>query len=238
MLILGVDAGGGLVQEDDGGVLQDGPGDGDPLLLAAGERAAALADDGVIAIGQGHDEVVAAGLLGGGDHLLLRGVGLAEEKVCPDGIVEEVDILEDHGEVGEQTVAGELPEVVAAQGDAAALGVIEPGQKAADGGLAGAGGTHDGGGGLLRDGEADILQNLALIVAEVHIPEGNVIALQLHVAAVLVDEVAALQGVQLVHGVVDDAQGMGAVADGLQACEDLEGEEEEHQRHGEGHGAI
>ena len=37
MLVLGIDAGGGLVQDDDGGVLQDGPGDGDPLPLPAGE---------------------------------------------------------------------------------------------------------------------------------------------------------------------------------------------------------
>ena len=41
VLILGVHIGRGLVENDDGGVLHDGPGDGDPLAFAAGEGRAA-----------------------------------------------------------------------------------------------------------------------------------------------------------------------------------------------------
>ena len=37
VLVLRIDAGGGLVQNDDGGVFQNGAGDGDALLLAAGD---------------------------------------------------------------------------------------------------------------------------------------------------------------------------------------------------------
>ena len=103
-----------------------------------------------------HDEVVAAGLFGGSDHLILRGVGPAEENVGADGVVEQIHILEHHGDIGKQTVAGELTQIVAAEGDAAALGVIETGQQAANGSLAAAGGTDDGGGGLFRDGETHI----------------------------------------------------------------------------------
>ena len=70
--------------------------------------------------------------------------------------MEQIHILEHHGDIGKQTVAGELTQIVAAEGDAAALGVIETGQQAANGSLAAAGGTDDGGGGLFRDGETHI----------------------------------------------------------------------------------
>ena len=49
---LGVEVGGGLVEDDDGRALEQDPGDGQPLLLAAREPVAALADEGVVALGQ------------------------------------------------------------------------------------------------------------------------------------------------------------------------------------------
>ena len=235
MLILRVDAGGGLVQNDDGGVFQNGAGDGDALLLTAGEGAAALTHHGVIAVGQRHDEIVAAGLFGGLDHLRLGGVGLAEEDVGPDSVVEQVHVLEHHGDVAEQAVTGELLQAVAAHGDVAGLGIVEPGQQTANGRLAAAGGADDGGGGLFRDGEGDVLQHLTGIVAEADAVKGDVEVLRLYVPAVGVDEALAPQGVQLIHGVVNDAQGVGTVAEGLQTGEDAEGEEHEHQHQGEAH---
>jgi hypothetical protein len=51
-LIICVHAGGGLVQNDDGGVLEDAAGDGNPLLLAPGETGPTLADDRVEALGK------------------------------------------------------------------------------------------------------------------------------------------------------------------------------------------
>ena len=68
----GVERAGGLVQDQDARVLQDDAGDGDALLLAAGELVAALADDGVVALGQLHDAVVDGGGACGGVDLLLR----------------------------------------------------------------------------------------------------------------------------------------------------------------------
>ena len=56
-----IDIGDGLVQNDDGRILHHGVGDGKPLALAAGKRASCLADDGIIALGQLHDEVVGSG---------------------------------------------------------------------------------------------------------------------------------------------------------------------------------
>ncbi len=51
MLIFRIDIGGGLVKDNNGGILEHGPGNGNPLLLAAGEDGAAFTDNGVIAIG-------------------------------------------------------------------------------------------------------------------------------------------------------------------------------------------
>ena len=49
---LGVEVRGRLVEDHDRGVLQQQPGDGQPLLLAARHAVAALADDRVVAVGQ------------------------------------------------------------------------------------------------------------------------------------------------------------------------------------------
>ena len=59
-LALGVERAGGLVEQQDRRVLQEGPGDRDALALAARQPQARLADRGVVALGQGHDELVAA----------------------------------------------------------------------------------------------------------------------------------------------------------------------------------
>ena len=59
-----VDRAGRVVEDQDARVGQKGARQGDPLALAARERHAALADDGLVAVGKGHDEVV--GLRGAG----------------------------------------------------------------------------------------------------------------------------------------------------------------------------
>ncbi len=61
ILGLHIHAGGGVVEDQDARVEQEGAGDGDALLLAAGERDAALADPGVVAVGEAADEVVERG---------------------------------------------------------------------------------------------------------------------------------------------------------------------------------
>ena len=99
MFVFGVDAGGGFVQDDDRRVLEDGTGNGDALPLTAGERAAALADNRVVAVRQRHDKVMAAGFLRRCDHLRLGGIRFAEQDVCANGVVEEIYVLKHHGDV-------------------------------------------------------------------------------------------------------------------------------------------
>ena len=84
-----------LVEDEDRRVAQDRAGDRDPLLLASGEAVSALADDGVVAVGQRRDHVVDARGLGGRLDLLVGRVRLREAEVLADRGVEEVGLLRD-----------------------------------------------------------------------------------------------------------------------------------------------
>jgi hypothetical protein len=90
---LGVERAGRLVEDQDRRVAEDRASDRDPLLLAAGEAVAALADDRVVSLRQARDQVVDAGRLGGRLELLVGRVRLREAQVVPDGGVEEVGLL-------------------------------------------------------------------------------------------------------------------------------------------------
>ena len=125
-----------------------------------------------------------------------------------------------------------------AHGDAALLRIIEARQQAANGGLAAARGADNGGRGLFRNGEGYVAEHLTGIIAKAHMAELNVIVLQRNILAARVDQVLATQRIQLIHRVVDYAQRMRAVADGLKAGKDAEGEEDEHQRHGKVHPPV
>ena len=85
---LGVEGGGGLVEEEDFRVPEEGAGDGDALLLAAGDADAALADASVVAVGEVDDEPGQREVSGERSRRLLRGLiwrSLSSEalKRCP-----------------------------------------------------------------------------------------------------------------------------------------------------------
>ncbi len=81
---LAVETGQRLVEDDDGGIADRGAGDRDPLPLAAGQRGAALADDGVVALREPLDELVSAGQPGGALDLLLGRPRQPVGDVVPD----------------------------------------------------------------------------------------------------------------------------------------------------------
>src|ERR1039458_1229171 len=55
---LGIDGAGGIIEDQDAGVVEDRAGQGDTLTLPSRESEASLADDGVVAAGEGGDEVM------------------------------------------------------------------------------------------------------------------------------------------------------------------------------------
>ena len=95
----GVEGAGGFVENEDAGVGEYGAGDGEALALAAGELDAALADDGVVALGETLGELVDAGDGAGFHELFFGGGGAGELYVFADGSVEEEGLLEDDAEL-------------------------------------------------------------------------------------------------------------------------------------------
>ncbi len=167
VLDAGVHGGGGVVEEEQAGVGEEGAGEGDALALAAGEGEPLLADLGVVPGGQGVDESFRLGGAGGGADLLLAGLGVPVGDVGADGVGEEERILGHQSDGGAQRVVGQLAHVVAADADGAAVGVVEAGQEERDGGLAGAGGADDGDGLALGDGQGEPVEDGPLgVVAE------------------------------------------------------------------------
>jgi hypothetical protein len=103
----GVQRGRGLVQEDDGRVLEEHPGQGDALLLSAGQMGSGRLET----LRERRDLVIDAGLLGGLDHLLEGRVGLAVADVLLDAAVEDMVLLEDQADVFPQEAGIPFAEV-------------------------------------------------------------------------------------------------------------------------------
>ncbi len=80
----GVDRGGGIVEDQDARVGDDRPRDRQALALAPGESQSALADLGVVAVGQAFDEPAACARRCGQFDLLPGGIGPAVGDVVGD----------------------------------------------------------------------------------------------------------------------------------------------------------
>ena len=86
-----IEAGGGLVEENDGGILEEHAGNGDALLLSAAEGCRLA----LHAFGQFHHLVVDVCFLSGFDDFSVGGFGLAITNVFLDGAFEDMVLLKD-----------------------------------------------------------------------------------------------------------------------------------------------
>jgi hypothetical protein len=91
---LGVEPGGGLVQDEDRGVPDHGPGDGYALPLSPGEEPPLLTHDRVVAFWQRLYELVGVGRLGRPDYLPLGGAGFTVGYVLAHGAVKDERLLQ------------------------------------------------------------------------------------------------------------------------------------------------
>ena len=110
-----------------------------------------------------------------------------------------------------------------------AVRIVEPGHQVAYRALAGAGRSHNRGGGSLGRDKGHIVEHLAAPIAEGHMREGYIKPLRGYLPAVLIDEVGALQFLQPVQHRIRHRQNMGGVIDGLHTAKDGEGEQGDHQ---------
>ena len=218
----GVHSGGGIVQDQDLGLLQQGPGDAEPLLLAAGDVAAALLNPGVVLVGELLDELVGLGQTAGLIHLFVGGVGVAPAEIVLDGAGEQHVLLQHHGHVvaeGFQVIASH---VYAADPDRAFRHVVEPWDQLHQGALGRARTAQDADEFAGTDVEIHMLQGVAL---------GG--------PGVLVADAVKIDGAVL--HFLDRILGAGQAALFLQHLDDtlggLHGHGDDHEHHGEHHQA-
>src|ERR1035437_2875179 len=132
---LGVKRGGGLVEDENGRVLEDGAGDGDALAFAAGKPEAFFADDGVVALRHAQDEVVREGVARGLCHHAGFHVWSSVGDVVAHGVVEQNGLLRDLGNLAAERGKRHIAQVVTIDEDAAGGDVEEARDEIDEGGL-------------------------------------------------------------------------------------------------------
>ena len=155
-LVLDVQARRGLVQKDNGSILEQRTSNGDALALAAGELGTVLADHGVVALRHTAHELIAVGGMCGGQDLLVSGVAAAKADVAHHRVVEEQHVLKDDRVIAQKDLRVDARHVHAAHGDLARGGVPKAGRQTSHGGLA-------------RTGRPDECRDLALLRGEAHV---------------------------------------------------------------------
>ena len=93
LLGYGIQGRSGFVEDQQGGILEQDPGDGNTLLLAAGQLEAPVAYHGIQTLFLGRDKVINIGLFTCLDQFLFRGVRTGVEQIVADGPVEQVGLL-------------------------------------------------------------------------------------------------------------------------------------------------
>ena len=170
---LGVHGGGGVIQNENLGLLQQRPGDAQPLLLTTGYVGAALLDVGIVAVRPVHNKLVSAGEFAGVDDLLVGGVGVTPAQIIPDGAGEQHVLLEHHGHVVPECLQVVLPHVHTAYLDGAFAHIVQPGNQLHQGGFGRTGTAQDTYSGAAGNVQVYILQGH--ILGSLAIAEGNIL---------------------------------------------------------------
>ncbi len=148
----------GVVQQQDGRFPEEGPGQGDPLLLPAGQDHPPLPHDGVQPLGERPDGVGNRGPVQGLPELVLGHGFVFEGDVLPDGSGEQKRLLGDEGDEPPEIRQRAFPSVHAAHGHRPFLGVVEPGDEVEQRRLPGPRRTDDPQGSAPVHTEVDSLQ--------------------------------------------------------------------------------
>ena len=127
---------GGFVQHQDARIFENDPRQGNALLFTAAQAVAALADDGIVAIGQPHDEIMNVGGAGRRFKFGLGGIQAGIQQVGADGIVEQVRFLGHHADLRAERIERDLAQIHAVQQNAPAGRVVQARDQVGEGGFA------------------------------------------------------------------------------------------------------
>src|ERR687898_120891 len=172
---LGVEPGLGLVQDQDRALPQHRPRDGDALPLSPRQALPALGEQAVVALRQLPDEPVRPGEPGGVLDLLPRRSCLPVTDVLGHGRPEEHRLLRHESDGVPQGLEREVLYVLPVYEDAPLLRVVEAGDEARHGRLAGTAQAHERDAAPRLDVEVHALEDLAglVLVGEVDALEGH-----------------------------------------------------------------
>ena len=121
-----------LVEHDDGSVLEQRPGDGDALALAAGQVRAARAEPGAPALGQALHELVELGMASGSFDLRIARIRAGDADVLEQRCLEDVLVLLDERHQPGKIRRRDVADVDASDLDRALAAVVEPRQQSGE----------------------------------------------------------------------------------------------------------
>jgi hypothetical protein len=136
LFVLGIDAGGRLIQEENRCPLEKGAGNGDSLPFSSGEKHSPLAYDRLVAFRQRSNELMSISCFCCPDELLMAGLGLSQAQVILHGIIEQVGLLSNQSHLAAQEIEGQAANIMAPQEHSALLGIVEAEEKIDDCALA------------------------------------------------------------------------------------------------------
>ena len=142
VLILCVRKCGGLVENDDGSILQNGSCQRNTLVFAAREIGAAAAHHGIKTVGEPVDDLPALRSFGGAQDLFPRSVRPGGTDIFQQGVLEELRVLKDKGDLLYQGLLADLPNINAANQNTALSCIIKAGNELRCGGFAAAGSVY------------------------------------------------------------------------------------------------
>src|SRR5690606_35317220 len=138
-LVFGIQCGSGFVHQQNGGVLDQGAGNGDTLTLATGQAGPAFAYRGVQTFWQTGDDFADTGLFHRFHQFGLGCIRFAQADVVGNAACEQIIVLENLADLCGQYRAADLAYVHATDGDTAVADIKEAGNQPGQGSLARAG---------------------------------------------------------------------------------------------------
>ena len=154
-----IDGGGGLVQNEQAWIAQNSPGEGNQLLLARGQQIAALAYVAIQPLLETGDDLGGADQFQRSVDLLVGGIGIAVQKILPNGAREEVRGLQYVPHVGVQPVLRAGANVLAVHQNLPLVHIVEAADEVDQGGFTRARFAHDGHVGAKGNVEVEVLQH-------------------------------------------------------------------------------
>ncbi|CAG8666278.1 10157_t:CDS:2, partial [Acaulospora colombiana] len=159
-LVLCVEGGCALVEDEQAGVADESTGDRDALRLTTRDETGVFTDKGFVAFREGHDKVMDVGLLGGTLNLLAGDDGRSTiADIVLDRGGKEVRVLGNDSNVFSQPDDVSVVQAVSIDADESSVGLVQSLQESGDGRLAGSGGTDEGNAFVGFDLEAHVAEN-------------------------------------------------------------------------------